>query len=145
MLNGETHVYCCSATPTASGPICSGFDSISVEAEQKTKASIKTKSLRSKGVMRGISKQSVDSDVYKGIELESVQKKEVKEVSIGAGAKINQKLNQDIYPLDSWKEAPDSVMTIYFVFQEKFEELKAGGLRNLEGSPEGILTGLPVG
>jgi hypothetical protein len=126
------------------------MDSISVDAaaapsEEKTKASIKSKSVRSKGVMRGLSGQSVDSDVSKGIELESVQKKEVKEVSIGAGAKINQKLNHDTYPLDSWKEAPDSVMTIYFVFQEKFEELKAGGMRDFSGVKEGMLNNLPVG
>jgi hypothetical protein len=36
-------------------------------------------------------------------------------------------------------------MTIYFVFQEKFEELKAGGLRDLSGKPEGMLAGMPVG
>jgi hypothetical protein len=71
--------------------------------------------------------------------------KPVKEVSIGAGAKIRQTLNPDSYPLDSWHETPDAVMTIYFVFQEKFEELKAGGLRDLEGVKNGMLQGLPVG
>lgn len=69
----------------------------------------------------------------------------VKEVSIGAGAKIKQDLNQDAYPLDSWRDAPDSVMTIYFVFQEKFEELKSGGMRDFTDVKEGMLSGLPVG
>ena len=69
----------------------------------------------------------------------------VKEVSVGAGAKINQNLIPDPYPLDSWCDTPAAVMTIYFVFQEKLEELIAGGVRDLEGKPEGMLAGLPVG
>jgi hypothetical protein len=73
------------------------------------------------------------------------RKPEVKEVSIGAGAKINQELVPDPYPLDSWKDVPDAVMTIYFVFQEKFEELKAGGMRDFQGKPEGMLQNIPVG
>lgn len=68
-----------------------------------------------------------------------------KEVSVGAGAKIKQGLQVDPYPLESWNDKPDAVMTIYFVFQEKFEELKANGFKNLEGKKEGMLAGLPVG
>lgn len=73
------------------------------------------------------------------------EEKQVKDVSIGAGAKIAQNLKNDPYDLDSWKDTPDSVMTIYFVFQEKLEEIKAGGMRNLNGAPEGFLQGLSVG
>jgi hypothetical protein len=69
----------------------------------------------------------------------------VKEVSIGAGAKIAQNLQPDPYALDTWCDKPEAVMTVYFVFEEKFEELKAGGLRDLEGKPEGMLAGMPVG
>jgi hypothetical protein len=36
-------------------------------------------------------------------------------------------------------------MTIYFVFQDKLEELIAGGMRDLKTTPEGLLEGLPVG
>jgi len=67
------------------------------------------------------------------------------EVSVGAGAKINQALNPDSYPLDSWKEEPDASMTVYFIFKEQFEELKAKGMRDLSGSKEGMLEGIPVG
>ena len=136
MSDGESHVYCCDTASATSGPVCppACIDNISDDLERLTKASLRSKKLSSSG-----------SVGVRGVELKSVQKKAVKEVSIGAGAKINQCLNHDTYPLDSWKEAPDSVMTIYFIFQEKFEELKAGGMRNLEGSPEGILAGLPVG
>jgi len=69
----------------------------------------------------------------------------VKEVSIGAGARISQSLIEDPYDLDSWKDTPDAVMTLYFVFQEKYEELKAGGLKDLSGIKEGMLSGIPVG
>jgi len=73
------------------------------------------------------------------------QKEEIKEVSIGAGARIRQSLNRDTYPLESWKEAPDASMTIYFIFQEKFEELKSKGMRDISSAKEGMLQGLPVG
>ncbi|MBD3261065.1 MAG: hypothetical protein GF334_05185 [Candidatus Altiarchaeales archaeon] len=75
----------------------------------------------------------------------TISKKAVKEVSVGAGAKIDQNLDPDPYDLDSWKDTPDASMTIYFVFQEKLEELKAGGMKSLEGKEEGMLEGLPVG
>ncbi len=96
---------------------------------------------------------STDSVHSRGIKIpeqqynyEKIKKgKEPKEVSIGAGGKIEQKLFKDPFPLDSWKETPDAVMTIYFVFPEKFEELKAGGMRNLEGQKEGMLDKLPIG
>jgi len=67
------------------------------------------------------------------------------DVSIGAGAKIQQKLIADSYSLDSWKDTPDAVMTIYFVFQDQFEEIKAGGMRDLTGLREGILDSIPIG
>jgi len=84
-------------------------------------------------------------DCVRGFSAERVEAKIVKEVSVGAGAKISQALAADPHPLDSWCDAPESVMTIYFVFQEKFEELRAGGMRDLEGKPEGMLSGVPVG
>jgi hypothetical protein len=68
-----------------------------------------------------------------------------KEVAVGAGAKIRQKLPEDSYPLDSWKDKPDSVMTIYFVFQEEFERLAAGGMKDFKDCKDGMLAGLPVG
>jgi len=68
-----------------------------------------------------------------------------KEVSVGAGAKIAQALPVDSYPLDSWKDAPDAVMTVYFVFEETLDKMMAGGMRDLEGVPEGMLQGLSVG
>jgi hypothetical protein len=62
-------------------------------------------------------------EAERGITVKKATPVPVKEVSIGAGAKIEQILKADPYPLDSWKDTPDAVMTLYFVFQEKFEEL----------------------
>jgi len=84
-------------------------------------------------------------DCKRGFSAERGEPKVVKEVSVGAGSKINQALAADPHPLDSWCDTPEAVMTIYFVFQEKFEELKAGGMRDLEGKKEGMLSGVPVG
>lgn len=84
-------------------------------------------------------------DCKRGFSAERGEPKVVKEVSVGAGSKINQALVADPHPLDSWCDTPEAVMTIYFVFQEKFEELKAGGMRDLEGKKEGMLSGVPVG
>jgi len=69
-----------------------------------------------------------------------------KEVSIGAGAKIDQKLIVDPYELDTWKEEPDSIMRIYFVFHDEFEHWKSFGMRDFDGTnSDGMLKGLPIG
>jgi hypothetical protein len=36
-------------------------------------------------------------------------------------------------------------MTIYFVFQEEFEDMAAGGFKDFKDCKEGMLNGLPVG
>jgi len=144
-----------------SGPIgASASASCDVDYEQKTsggiissgrRSDLKCSSMRSMSKSRSvesspnhserhilISDGGMDSQITPDIKI-------VKEVSIGAGAKIEQTLKNDPYPLDSWKDTPDAVMTLYFVFQEKFEELKAGGLRDLTGIKEGMLANIPVG
>ena len=68
-----------------------------------------------------------------------------KEVAVGAGAKIAQDLVEDPYPLDTWKDTPDSVMTIYFVFKEEVDRMLEKGIVETTEKPEGMLEGLPVG
>jgi hypothetical protein len=120
-------VYCCSAgTPTASGLSDSDYGSIS-----EVKNSIKIPNERSRQKTKSLKSFSAAALV--------------KEVSIGAGAKISQSLNSDTSPIDEWKDAPDAVMTIYFIFQDKFDEIVTGGLRDLSGVNEGMLAKLPVG
>ena len=67
------------------------------------------------------------------------------EVGVGAGAKIRQDLQKDIYSLESWAEEPASVMRLYFVFEEQYREIRAKGMNDLIGDKEGFLSGLPVG
>jgi hypothetical protein len=68
-----------------------------------------------------------------------------KEVAVGAGAKIRQELPVDSYALDSWRDTPDSVMTIYFVFQEEFLKMAAAGFNDFKDCKDGMLSGLPIG
>jgi len=68
-----------------------------------------------------------------------------KEVAVGAGAKIAQDLVEDPYPLDTWKDAPDSVMTIYFVFKDEVDRMLSKGTVDVTEKPEGMLAGMPVG
>jgi hypothetical protein len=75
----------------------------------------------------------------------SVQTDSVKEVSIGAGAKIKQELNEDKYEFDSWEDSPAASMVIYFVFQEKLDKMISKGIKDLNGVKEGMLNGIPVG
>lgn len=68
-----------------------------------------------------------------------------KEVAVGAGVKIRQELPVDTGNLDIWKDKPDSVMTVYFVFQEEFNRMAAGGFKDFKDCKDGMLNGLPVG
>jgi hypothetical protein len=134
-------IYCCSAGPVGAGsatPTASG----SLSADSEDYGTIGGSSIEVKtsgGILNERSRQKTKS--LRSFSAEAP----VKEVSVGAGAKIYQNLIPDPNSLDSWKEAPDAVMTVYFIFQQEFEKLKAGGLKNLEGSPEGILSNCVVG
>jgi len=77
------------------------------------------------------------------IRVEEVEEKE--SVSIGAGAKIAQELPLDPDGVDTWKDTPDSVMTIYFMFQKEFDELVSKGFHDIDKPNKGILEGIPVG
>jgi hypothetical protein len=94
---------------------------------------------------------SVESPVgLKGLEEpigipEQEQFTSIKEVAIGAGAKIKQDLLADNYEFDSWKEEPDAVMRIYFIFENEFQHWKSFGIRDYEGCVNSMLDGLPVG
>lgn len=134
-----TYATLANATPTFSGSIqpapeekyravSSTMDFMVQERETKTSGKISKN--------RGISGQSGARhvDVAKNVE-----------VGVGAGAKIRQDLQKDIYSLESWAEEPASVMRLYFVFEEQYKDIKAKGMRDLIGDKEGFLSGLPVG
>ena len=67
------------------------------------------------------------------------------EVGIGAGAKIKQAFKKSRLGVDTWQEKPSSVVRLYFVFQEQFEEYVSAGLNDLVGTKDGYMDGLPVG
>ena len=101
--------------------------------------------VRSKNLMSNVTLESLEVKTDGNVGLGDAEPRAVKEVSVGAGARINQILPVDGYGLDTWKDTPDSVMTVYFVFQEAFDQMKAGGMRDLEGAKEGFLQECIVG
>jgi len=109
--------------------------SVDVSVEKKEKF---VQNLKNRGLKKSVAFNSIRS-------VSIPEPKKNVEVSIGAGAKIKQDLNRDTYPLDSWKEKPDAVMTLYFVFQDEFEKIKAQGMRDMTGKKEGMLSNTPVG
>lgn len=71
---------------------------------------------------------------------------EVKAVSVGAGAKINQILLPDQQAsVKSWRKKDGGIIRLYFVFEAQFSQMLKGGFRKLSGEKEGYLKGLPVG
>ena len=71
---------------------------------------------------------------------------EVKSVSVGAGAKIAQELEDDVLKLDQWDDTEKGIIRLYFVFEPEFKNIyNNGGVRDLNGDAAGYLNGLPVG
>jgi hypothetical protein len=83
------------------------------------------------------------SELMRGIDLESAEKKEV---SVGAGAEIYQDLNKDPLKVSEWEEEASATIRLYFVFANEFKSIIAnGGVKDMDGVKEGFLKGLPVG
>jgi len=68
-----------------------------------------------------------------------------KEVGVGAGARIDQKLVPDPRGLSEYKDKPSAVIRLYFVFQGQFNDILRGGFKHPAGDAEGFLKGLPKG
>ncbi len=86
-------------------------------------------------------KTSFDVSTQRGI----LRSKNSKNVSVGAGAKIEQKLSADNLGLDGWQTKPAAVIRLYFCFEEQFIEITKNGIREITQNNEGYLKGLPVG
>jgi hypothetical protein len=70
----------------------------------------------------------------------------VRDVSIGAGAKVRQELLPDPLKIEDWKKEPSGIIRLYFVFRSQFEQIVAnGGVKDLAGNKEGYLAGVKVG
>lgn len=76
----------------------------------------------------------------------SMDKTEIKAVSVGAGAKIDQDLLPDTLEVDEWRPEPSGIIRLYFVFQNEFEKmLEEGGIKDISGTDAGYMEGLPQG
>ena len=76
----------------------------------------------------------------------SMDKVDIKTVSVGAGAKINQDLLPDTLEVDEWRPEPSGIIRLYFVFQNEFEKmLEEGGIKDISGTDAGYMEGLPQG
>jgi len=68
-----------------------------------------------------------------------------KEVSVGAGAKIDQDLSPDNLSLEQWSEKEAAIIRLYFVFEPQFRDILSKGTRDISGTDTGYLEGLPLG
>lgn len=67
------------------------------------------------------------------------------EVSVGAGAIIDQDIKIDMRPLEDYHEKPQAMIRLYFVFESEFAEIVEKGTKSLQGSKRGYLANMPVG
>jgi len=78
--------------------------------------------------------------------LRSKQAKVTKAVSVGGGAKISQELVADTLEIADWHQQESAVIRLYFVFEQQFRDMvDKGGIKDIEGSSDGYLNGLPTG
>jgi len=74
------------------------------------------------------------------------KRKEEKTVSVGGGAKIRQELTADAFEVSDWHEKESAVIRLYFVFEQQFRDMiERGGIKDIDGSSDGYLEGLPTG
>ena len=65
---------------------------------------------------------------------------------ISTGARIAQKLSSDPLALDAWTEKESGLIRLYFVFENQFRQIvEKGGIKDVSGTEEGYLSGLPIG
>ena len=66
-------------------------------------------------------------------------------VSVGAGAEIDQKLSPDPLGIEGWQPGPAAIIRLYFVFQEQFADICEQGIVDIKGKKLGYMDGMPVG
>jgi len=70
----------------------------------------------------------------------------MRDVSVGAGAKISQSLQHDMLPLSEWHPEPQGLIRLYFVFENQLNTIvNNGGIKMLGNKPLGFMNNLPVG
>ena len=71
--------------------------------------------------------------------------REVKKLEVAAGAKIDQRIYDDPNNLDFWQKEPEGLVVINYCTEEDAKRIIEAGKVDVKGSPEGFLTGVPVG
>lgn len=69
----------------------------------------------------------------------------VKQMEVGAGAKINQKIYDDPETLDYWREEPESIIVVNYGMEADIKKILDAGKANRKVKEEGFLQGIPVG
>jgi len=70
----------------------------------------------------------------------------VRDVSVGAGSAIDQKLLQDSYSISDYSEQPKAIIRMYLVFEDQFDSiLRNGGLVEYKEKGQGFLSSVEVG
>lgn len=124
--------------------------SIMKSAGVKISASLNTPNIASAGIPLNnndsVELQSMQICNKKVIKTKNIVNDQIKDVSVGAGALINQKLNIDMTPLSEYLVEPQGIIRLYFVFENQLKEIvKNGGIKPHEKNNTGYLKDLPVG
>lgn len=69
----------------------------------------------------------------------------VKQMEVGAGAQINQRIYDDPETLDYWREVPESLIVINYGLEADIAKILDAGKRDKKIKKEGFLQGIPVG
>jgi hypothetical protein len=69
----------------------------------------------------------------------------VKHLEVAAGARIDQTVADDTCDLDFYQKEPDGLIVINYCSEEEALRIIEAGKVDVQGSPEGFLTGIPVG
>jgi hypothetical protein len=130
IYNDGHHTYCCNDAH-------SGELSCSISDADLIKSAPSSGILRSTKISRSTKEIRVPETAFE---------QEVKSVSVGAGAQISQKLEDDVLGVSGWEEKPGGVVRLYFCFEKEFKNIvERGGIKELIAKKEGFLDKLPVG
>ena len=145
---GGTSTKCCN-TASANSIVTSSCygettDSLISDVSDDYSRSVSSKA---KKVSAPVNYSCDDIKIIEGDEFRSkkLSRAPNKEVAVGAGARINQKLEVDKLALGEYIETPQSLVRLYFVFEDQLKDiLDKGGIKELRQNG-GFMKNLPVG